>query len=244
MPLTFSCQPPSSLPESCSRTDSAPPVILRYDRRLPCRVTRDFEHTRTEVRAVLRCRKIAFQTIQQRVHAVQSQRRAEVARERFSFRNQLCDLAVVHHSCLEVLLEQTFIAYGKLLCHCVRRSEVHTAAVQPRFQLLQECISVCAVQIHLVDEQKRRDSLPRQQPPQRFRMRLHAVRAADDQHRTVEHLQCALHLRRKVNVTGCVQQCHLGVRQGELRLLGENCDAARALERKRIEERILMVHAA
>ncbi len=26
-------------------------------------VTRDFEHTRTEVRAVLRCRKIAFQTI-------------------------------------------------------------------------------------------------------------------------------------------------------------------------------------
>ena len=75
-------------------------------------------------------------------------------------------------------------------------------------------------------------------------MRLHAVRTADDQHRTVEHLQCALHLRRKVNVTGRVQQCHLGVRQRELRLLGENCDAARALERKRIEERILMVHAA
>ena len=45
-------------------------------------------------------------------------------------------------------------------------------------------------------------------------------------------------------MTGRVQQCHLGVRQGELRLLGENCDAARALERKRIEERILMVHTA
>ena len=75
-------------------------------------------------------------------------------------------------------------------------------------------------------------------------MRLHAVRATDDQHRTVEHLQCALHLRRKVNVPGRVQQCDLGVRQGELRLLGENCDAARALKRKRVEERILMVHAA
>ena len=75
-------------------------------------------------------------------------------------------------------------------------------------------------------------------------MSLHPIRPADDEHRVVQHLQCPLHLRRKVNVTGRVQQCHLGVRQGELRLLGENCDAAFALERKRIEERILMVHAA
>ena len=204
----------------------------------------DFEHAGTEVRAVLRCGKIAFQTVQQRVHAVQLQRRAEVARKGFSLRDQLCDLAVVQTAGLKVLLEQALIAHSKLLRHRVRRGEVHTAAVQPRFQLLQECISVCAVQIHLVDEQERRDALPGQQPPQRFRVRLHAVRAADDQHRTVEHLQRALHLRREIDVPGRVEQRHLGVRQRELCLLGEDRDAARTLERKRVKECVLMVHAA
>ena len=42
--------------------------------------------------------------------------------------------------------------------------------------------------IHLVDKEKDRDLIPREQPPQGFHMTLHAVRTADQKNRIVHDL--------------------------------------------------------
>ena len=74
-------------------------------------------------------------------------------------------------------------------------------------------------------------------------MRLHAVRAADDQNGAVHHLQGTLHLRGKVHVSRRVQQRDMGIRQGQQRLLGEDGDAALPLLHIVVEIRIAVVNA-
>ena len=83
-------------------------------------------------------------------------------------------------------------------------------------------------QVHFCEEYKRRDLPPAQEPPERLRVGLHAVRCADDQDRVVQHLQGALHLGGEIHMAGGVQE-----RDGELLrfkqgLLGEDGDAAGA----------------
>lgn len=206
------------------------------------RIAHDLEHPCAEFRRILRRRCVTFKRREKGVHARELQPRAEQAREELTAADERAHGLVRQRAGVKILLERRLVAQGDLLR--VGVGEVHTRAAQVRAQVGHERRAIRARQVHLRHEHKHRHAVAPQQLPERFRVRLHAVRAADDQHRTIEHLQCALHLRRKVNVTGRVQQCHLGVRQRELRLLRENCDAARALERKRIEERILMVHAA
>ena len=75
-------------------------------------------------------------------------------------------------------------------------------------------------------------------------MRLHAVRAADDEHRIIEHLQRALHLGGKVHVPRCVEQCDRRVAERHARLPRKDRDAARTLERVRVHVRIFMVDTA
>ena len=75
-------------------------------------------------------------------------------------------------------------------------------------------------------------------------MALHAVAAADDEHRVVEHRERALHLGGKVDVTGGVEQRELGLTGGEHGLLCEDGDAALPLERVGIEEGIAVVDTA
>ncbi len=64
--------------------------------------------------------------------------------------------------------------------------------------------------------------MPRKQPPERFRVRLHAVRAADDEHRVVEHLKRALHFCGEIYMSRRVEQRYLRMRQRKLRLLGRS----------------------
>ena len=82
-----------------------------------------------------------------------------------------------------------------------------------------------------------------QQIPQRLRMPLHAVRAADHQNRSVQHLQRALHFRSKIHMSRRIQQRNLPSLERKLCLLGKNRDAALAFHGKRIQKRILMIHA-
>ena len=84
----------------------------------------------------------------------------------------------------------------------------------------------------------------RQQTPKCFGVRLHAVRPADHQHRVVQNLQRALHLRRKVHMSRRVQQGDRRIRQRQLRLLRENRNAALALERECIQKGIPMIHTS
>ena len=75
-------------------------------------------------------------------------------------------------------------------------------------------------------------------------MSLHPVRAADDQHRRVQHLQCALRLCGKIYVARGVEKRDAGVSAGETRLLGEDCDPAVALDGVRVQEAVSVIHAA
>ena len=86
--------------------------------------------------------------------------------------------------------------------------------------------------------------MPRKQLPERLRMRLDAVRAADDQDRIVQHLKRALHFRREVHMAGRIQQCDRCIRQRQLCLFGKNRDAALPFERESIQKGIPMIHAA
>ena len=74
-------------------------------------------------------------------------------------------------------------------------------------------------------------------------MGLHAVRAADDQHRRVQHLQRALRLGREIGVAGRVEQEKPRPRQLEHRLLGEDRDAALPLELVRVQKAVPVVDA-
>ena len=70
---------------------------------------------------------------------------------------------------------------------------------------------VCAVEIHFVDEEKRGDVIALQKPPQRTRVALHTVCAADDEHSVIEHLKRALHFAGKIDVTGGIEQRKRGM---------------------------------
>ena len=74
-------------------------------------------------------------------------------------------------------------------------------------------------------------------------MALHAVGAADNQHRIIQHLQCPLGLRGKIHMARGVQQGKIGIARREEGLLGENGNAARLFQRVGVQKGILMVHA-
>ena len=74
-------------------------------------------------------------------------------------------------------------------------------------------------EVHFVYKNKNRHLIALKQPPERFRVALHAVRAADDQDGAVEHLHRALGLGGEVDVARRVEQRELGSRQCEQRLL-------------------------
>ena len=99
-------------------------------------------------------------------------------------------------------------------------------------------------QVHLRHEHEHRHTVAPQQLPERLRVRLHAVRAADDEHRIIEHLQRALHLGGKVHVSRRVEQCDSRVAERHARLPRKDRDAARTLERMRVHVRVFMVDAA
>ena len=75
-------------------------------------------------------------------------------------------------------------------------------------------------------------------------MSLHPVRAADDQHRIIQHLQGALHLCRKIHMSGRIQKRHVKIPQLQLCLLGKYGNAPGPFHRVRIQKGILMVHSA
>ena len=73
-------------------------------------------------------------------------------------------------------------------------------------------------------------------------MALYSVRSADHQHRIVQHLQRAFHLRRKIHMSRCVQQRDILVLPLKLRLLGKNCDSPVPLLTIRIQKRVPVIH--
>ena len=114
--------------------------------------------------------------------------------------------------------------------------------IQLFLQLQKQTRPVGSRLIHLVDKKERRNLIFFQQPPQRLHVALHTIRSAYEQHRIVKNLQRPLHLRRKIHMPRRVHQRHFHIIQHYLCLFGKDRDAARALHRKIVKKRILMIH--
>ena len=114
--------------------------------------------------------------------------------------------------------------------------------MEPVPQLQQQGSGIRPRPIHLIDEQKRGDPVLLQQLPQRLRVPLDAVRAADDQHRIVQHPQGALHLRGKIRMPRRIQQRHVHLFRRKFRHLGKDGDAPLPLQRVRIQKSVPVIH--
>ena len=151
---------------------------------------------------------------------------------------------------LQVPLHEQLVARSQLLAQQFRvLCHEHAVARQQPLHLRHHARNVRALAVGLVQKDDRRNPLVPEQAHQRHRVALHALRAGDDQHRHVQHGQRALHLAGKIDVAGRVHQrdAHrlpILTRQIEGRLLAEDRDAARTLERMSVHERVAVVHAA
>ena len=194
------------------------------------------------MRRVVRRRSVARERREQLVHARELQARAEQTREELSPPDERAHGLVRQRAGVEILLERRFIAQGDLLR--IGICKVHARAAQVCAQVVHKRRTLRTRQIHLRHEHEHRHAVAPQQLPERLRVRLHTVRAADDEHRIIEHLQRALHLGGKVHVPRRVEQCDRRVAERHARLPRKDRDAARTLERVRVHVRIFMVDTA
>ena len=123
------------------------------------------------------------------------------------------------------------------------RAEIDARA-EALLQIRQQRRAVRARKVHLVDEEERRYAVALQQPPERAGVALHAVRAADDKDRVVEHLQGALCFGGEIDVARRIEQRDVRAAAVEHRLLGKDGDAALALERFGVQKGVAVIDAA
>lgn len=86
--------------------------------------------------------------------------------------------------------------------------------------------------------------VPAQQPPERARVALHAVRAAHNEDRRIEYRERALRFAGEIHMARRIENGYGAVFPCEPRLLREDRDAALALLRVSVEKSVRMVDAA
>ena len=126
----------------------------------------------------------------------------------------------------------------------LRQREVQAGRAQPLLQLSHQLLPAGIGQIHLGDKEEAGQMIARQQPPQGFRVGLHPGRAADHQHRLVQHLHGALRLRREIHMARRVQQRYCVPLQPDLGLLGEDGDAPLPFQTVVVQKAVPVIHSA
>ena len=86
--------------------------------------------------------------------------------------------------------------------------------------------------------------IPPQQPPERARVPLHAVRAANNEDRRVQYRERPLRFTGEIHMARRIEKRHGAVFPCEPRLLGKDRDAALTLLRVSVEKSVRMVDAA
>ena len=214
--------------------------------REPCalRVAGDLKDARAEVRAARRLAREAREQLQKLRHALIFERGAEAAGENFSRGDQSGERVIRKRAALQQLLESRFVGQrGVLVAHVRLRAEIDARA-EALLQIRQQRRAVRASKVHLVDKEERRHAVALQQPPERAGVALHAVRAADDKDRVVEHLQGALCFGGEIDVARRIEQRDVRAAAVEHRLLGKDGDAALALERFGVQKGVAVIDAA
>jgi hypothetical protein len=120
----------------------------------------------------------------------------------------------------------------------------HDGRRQPLADRFEHSVRVGAAAIGLVHEEQRRDAEPLQRPHQQRRLRLNAFDGRDHEHRAVEHVEHAFHLRDEVRVPRRVDQVDDHVVDLEGHDRGLDRDAPLLLERQRVGLRRALVDAA
>ena len=208
------------------------------------RVARDLEDLCAEFLRIDRLAREARERGEKVLHTVHLERRAEKAGENLAAFDHFGDQGIVDRAALQKRFKRRFITQGECFITALRRrGKIDAFRAQRLREPFHQGAFVCSRKIHLVEEEKRRHLVARQQAPEGARMALHTVAAADDEHRVVKHRQRALHLGGKVNVSRRIQQRELALAHGEHGLLCEDRDAALALERIGIEEGIAVIYA-
>ena len=208
------------------------------------RVARDLKDLRAKFAGIFRRDRETRKRGEKILHTVHLERRAEKTGENLAAFDHFGDQGIVDRAALQKRFKRRFITQGKRFITLLRRrGKIDAFRAQRLREPFHQGAFVCSRKIHLVDEEKRRHLVARQQAPERARMALHAVAAADDEHRVVKHRQRALHLGGKVNVSRRIEQRELALAHGEHGLLCKDRDAALALERIGIEEGIAVIYA-
>ena len=212
-------------------------------------VLADLEHPGTQLRPDRRHAGQRLQTVQQFVQPVQPQRRAKIAGKYLPPGNGLYQRVVSRCAVGQHFFHQRFTAQGQGFgVRCA--GKIHAAVPEAPPQLPQAQGGIGPRQVHLVDKHKGGHPVAGQQFPQGFGVGLHAVSAADDQHRIVQHLQGPLGLGGKIHVARRVQQGQhrfLGVAAGgqrENRLFGKNRNAPGPLLGVGVQKGVPVVHPA
>ena len=75
-------------------------------------------------------------------------------------------------------------------------------------------------------------------------MALHTIRSVDHQNRIIQHLQCALHFRRKIHMPWSIQKRHIKRSHRKNCLLGKNGNASFPFQFIRIQICVFMIHTS
>ena len=205
------------------------------------RVAADLEYPCAEFTVVFRNRRVSCQSVEQRLHAVELQRRTEEHGKQLALTDEAGERRIVETAVFQKLLQCRFVAHGGVLV-AVGGGEIDAAGQRLR-ELRHECRAVRAREVELVDKEKCRYTIAFQQPQQRPRMALHTVGAADDEDGAVQHGQRAFHLGGEVHMSGCIQQGKMSILHRKKRGFAKDRDAAFAFQSVGVEEGVAVVDA-
>ena len=136
-----------------------------------------------------------------RVYAVGFQPRSVKAREKLSACNEFRNIVLGQRPVFKEAFHCFLTANGKLFLKIrVPVRKINASVSEHAAQLLLQRLPITCGHVHFRHEHENRYVIALKKRPQRLRMRLNAVRAADDQHRIVQHLKRSLRLRRKIRV--------------------------------------------
>ena len=211
---------------------------------LALRVPRDLVDLRGKVRAVVSRAGEARERVQEVRDALGPQARAEKAGKDLPRADQRRDLPVVQRPRREVALHRPLVTEGEVFEKALPlRAEVDAALGKAGRKLRRQRLAARAGQIHLGHKHENGQPVALEKAPQGLGVRLHAVAAADDEHRVVQDLQRPLRLGGEVHMSRGVQQRKRPAGQLHLRLLGEDRDAPGPFQTVRIQKAVPVIDA-
>ena len=182
-----------------------PACHFKISQPVPLRVSGDLVYLSPECFRICRRYSILPDPVQEFSDPFGFQRRPEPAGEDPALCDRFSKESCIESAGLQIGFQKFFITDGysfrlfrpdTAAVPGVRKSrKIRTVLAQPVFQLPHQRFPVSTFPVHLIYKNKDRNLIPFEQFPEGHRMPLDPVRPADDQHRIIQHLQNALHLR-------------------------------------------------